>query len=511
MRELDEAGFELQLRRALTDHLGSLHLELTVADLELRLERRIRDRGRRRVWLMLGLAAALVVPVGWLAAGAPIPHPNRAVVTDVAPSETPTTRPTIAPTATPSDLAPAGSRELLVVTGPRAASDEVRCDDVDAYGSDGGGARRLVTCADHVAISPDGSTAAIGGDKVLVVYDLRQDRQVGAITTSGRAVPIEWSPSGRRLWWTDCVAAGSNACSRVIGSPRTDKAISLPTLASIEGGRFGTRWLPDESHLLTSDWQGGWLVGDADGSNLQPLNSDSILWRWMNAESGVGYDRPAALSPDGQRLAYRATGPKSTRAAPVNDLWLSSTGAELRDLTNFEAGATLRAVAWSPDGQSIAVVKGSNLNNDGALSETWQAGPNELWVIGLDGSMRRLEAPGGLYACNCVEQVPIHWSPDGTRLAIEVATDVSGTSIDTIVIALDGSQPVLLKDAQRAQWSRDGQSVAVLGTTGPSDRAENDAVSPVSVDVVNADGSDRHVVVDLPAGADTPGFTWAAR
>lgn len=75
MRELGDVALESQLRRVLADRLGSLPLELTVEGLEQR--RATRDHGRRlrRTVIGLGLAAALILPAGWLAAGTPFPRP----------------------------------------------------------------------------------------------------------------------------------------------------------------------------------------------------------------------------------------------------------------------------------------------------------------------------------------------------------------------------------------------------------------------------------------------------
>jgi len=83
MHELDDGALELRLRHVLTERLGSLPLGLTAEELERRRRAHVQGRARRRPLIVLGLAAALLVPVGWLAAGAPLPRPTA----DTAPKE----------------------------------------------------------------------------------------------------------------------------------------------------------------------------------------------------------------------------------------------------------------------------------------------------------------------------------------------------------------------------------------------------------------------------------------
>ncbi len=87
MPELDDARLEVQLHRVLAGRLDPLPLGLTVEGLEARRKDRDRRRSMRRRWFVLGLAAVMLLPVGWLAAGAPMPTRQRpgydAIVTRV--------------------------------------------------------------------------------------------------------------------------------------------------------------------------------------------------------------------------------------------------------------------------------------------------------------------------------------------------------------------------------------------------------------------------------------------
>lgn len=108
------------------------------------------------------------------------------------------------------------------------------------------------------------------------------------------------------------------------------------------------------------------------------------------------------------------------------------------------------------------------------------------------------------------ESLRIHWSPDGSRLAVETGTGSPEMSIDTYIVPLDRSVGTVLQDARYVQWSRDGRAIAFVTTTGPSSLPENQKRSPETIDVANADGSDRHVVARPSGDPDSFWFTWAA-
>ena len=69
MREYDDAALELRLRGVLREHLDALPLDLTVDALDRRREVQDAARRRRRGLVALGLAAALLVPLGVLVGG----------------------------------------------------------------------------------------------------------------------------------------------------------------------------------------------------------------------------------------------------------------------------------------------------------------------------------------------------------------------------------------------------------------------------------------------------------
>ena len=123
-----------------------------------------------------------------------------------------------------------------------------------------------------------------------------------------------------------------------------------------------------------------------------------------------------------------------------------------------DLGVTARSYDWSPDGDRIAFV----------------GDPPRLWVMNLDGSLRRMPAPA-------VPNVgPPEWSPDGSRLAFTSIR--SPISAELFVVSADGTglrRIVRGPNPWNPRWSPDGMRLLF----------------------VNGKGSRRYVqVVDLRSG-----------
>jgi WD40 repeat protein len=488
MPELDDGALELRLRGILVDQLGSLRLDITVEELERRRQVRDRVRRRRRGWFALGLAAALTLPVGVQLTGQ---RPSLLTVVD------PSTRPSpTLPSATPDPAVSGGPRDLLVSTDQRRKLDDEPCVNLERYDTITSKHRRIFSCIARSAVTADGSKAALGGEHGLPIIDLLDGRQVDFVETGKPAYPIQWSPSGRWLQWKECGPGKNDPCTLVQGSTGDDRRNLLPG-GEGDGYLCCSLWLPGESKVLVpADGIGGWLVGNGDGSDLRLLDpADTATSSFLAAYD----DMPARLSPDGIRIGY-PWGPYVGGNTPVVDLWVATLfdGSDARNLTNFGPGDSVTDVAWSPDGRTIAFTKKPN----GARLE--------LWLVENGDALRRVEAIGELQGMpGTRSRVRLVWSPDGSRLAVERGND-EGTSINTSIVAFDGSPAIVLKDARRAAWSRDGLAIAVVGTTGPSSRLENDPIPPATIEVANADGSGRRTIAVPTGDLDAFRVLWAA-
>ena len=146
-----------------------------------------------------------------------------------------------------------------------------------------------------------------------------------------------------------------------------------------------------------------------------------------------------AWSPDGQRIAYYSK--KS------GGIWIvSALGGAPRQLT--ETGAS---PAWSPDGSLIAyqsVVPGEVFSSR-ALS------PSTIWIVSAQGGKpKRISEPGKPSGGHGAPA----WSPDGKRIAFEVADYLS---VAVWSIAVDGSDPKKLVDGSDPVYASDGARIYV--------------------------------------------------
>jgi hypothetical protein len=219
----------------------------------------------------------------------------------------------------------------------------------------------VVVLSGHVAHLPPHTPAfpmvqfAQNGSEL--VYPLRSDRGLVAmdVTTGAvrRLAPCrisrcsfdQVSPDGTRVAETKAIGGQNGVEVRNLDSGRTT---FLPTHGPVAGW---PRWSPDGRFLVFSDSDGLYLM-PVDGGHVR------LLHRYP---SGASYGLPASWSPDGSTIAFLE--PRPVRTKPPVDAWTLSTvrtdGTGLRSLREVGAcyciGIPPPAVAWSPDGQQIAV------------------------------------------------------------------------------------------------------------------------------------------------------------
>jgi hypothetical protein len=206
MREFDDAALEARLRQVLTRRLGPLRLDLTAEDLEARMAARKRARARRRPWIVLGLAAALLLPAGWLAAGAPLPGPKPPSVALETPD--PSNGPA---TPTPAPTAPASTEPVAVTASGAYQAIAIRPNgpDLDVLAIRADGEERLIKRLTTSAM-PDGfvpeATGLISLDGWLAVGD-RTGARSALIDLADPSAPIRtidgWPEPGSMAWGPD--------------------------------------------------------------------------------------------------------------------------------------------------------------------------------------------------------------------------------------------------------------------------------------------------------------------
>ncbi|KRB78650.1 hypothetical protein ASE01_05210 [Nocardioides sp. Root190] len=303
-----------------------------------------------------------------------------------------------------------------------------------------------------------------------------------------------WSPDGRQL------AFSSGGGIHVVDADGTDPTLVTP--AAVDGAA-GPVWSPDGEYLAFTELsaegrpEGVFVIG-ADGTRLHQVDANTHRPQW------VGSDRllvstspdPDALEPPpvaaklvradgsgGQRLFTGGTSardhktwftvsPRADQVAYIGDPDPAGRGDEIRVLDLASQTSTVLSrvpdraeqIAWSPDGESLAVV-GTDLNAPDVVEDL----EHYLGIIPV--------ADGRLLDVDSDHQVlDIVWSPDGTRIAFTGGTttwktDDGSTSSTTTAqgiwtVAADGT---------------DEQRVVAGYAYAPDWRAPEGDVEPVSL------------------------------
>jgi Tol biopolymer transport system component len=194
-------------------------------------------------------------------------------------------------------------------------------------------------------------------------------------------------------------------------------------------------------------------------------------------------------SPDGQRIAYVMTDNRSSNLLlPVYLNVVDVLSLATTRLGTFADG--VEAPTWSPDGQTLAVSVGR--------------GKDIIIVDAATAQATRLNMPP-----NSIYYDP-DWSPDGRRLALTTEWNtypaISIASLTDAVLSGDAVPPPiegLSGDSGRihgfnSRWSPDGERLAFMWLSGPSD---------YTIYLVNADGSDRTLLVTNSQMLDV--FSWS--
>src|SRR5918994_1885897 len=219
------------------------------------------------------------------------------------------------------------------------------------------------------------------------------------------------------------------------------------------------------------------FAANLDGSDLQYL-----------AES-PGADTSPAWSPDGSRIAFVSD--RSGRAS----IWIANAaGSEPAQLTDGLPSSADADPAWSPDGTRIAFASTRSFDDGWAI-----------WAVRLDGSgLERLTDGSGTEPS---------WSPDGSRIAFVgegffgetaiLALDLASRSA-IATVSPDGSSFNILHGGygfeDEPSWSPDGTRLILQIDYDGSG-------SELFLYVVNADGNGGYPFVPIPGGNRSP--AWA--
>lgn len=159
-------------------------------------------------------------------------------------------------------------------------------------------------------------------------------------------------------------------------------------------------WLPGPAGLVAT-----WTTCSPNGQWWAALRGNPHFWekegeiRVSQNDAGATTKwrfagKRAAFSPDGTLVAIgRAAGdlrtPKVTRTRQVVELYDLATGAKRRDFACDGNPASVRSLAWSGDGKSIAAAEGNRIHrweiDNSEATWTSESGAG-VWQVGFSGS-----------------------------------------------------------------------------------------------------------------------------
>ena len=350
---------------------------------------------------------------------------------------------------------------------------------------------------DPAAFSPDGGYLAAGNDSFLRIWDIRTGQLVFENNSGLEIRSVSWSPDGRYI------AAGSLVLSIwevKQAEANGEKKISVSLFKEIKEHASwiqSAKWSPQGRYLATGSSDASALIWDTDswkpvaelkghqreivalcwsprGNQLATASSDRTARIWepltgkviSELKALVGGQTVASWSPDGKLLAMGGS------ESPVR-VWDTRSGQVIAALSTpkridptvaeawkIPAAATLlkkpmpvsnvRSVAWSPDGDTLAVVT----SNGTDLLEIWEPRSFKL--------KKRWQSVQSGARC-------IAWSPDGKYLAIAGSTSKKGESA-TKLLDIRNERVVAGADIQASEkdrisinslsWSPDGKYLA---------------------------------------------------
>ncbi len=199
------------------------------------------------------------------------------------------------------------------------------------------------------------------------------------------------------------------------------------------------------------------VMAARDDGSITPFGLVSIT-------GGQPFD--LSVSPDSLHVAFEAT-----NSAGITNLYVThSNGAYFTQVTNLPTGRSIRAVAWSPDGDQLVYLADALEANKQELFKTTMAFDSSQ---NISASNVRIS---GSISSSVLDIADPSWSPDGSKIAYLVTNSNYSTANKVIGVnyhdvSIGGRHSVRLstpvsfpayQDITGYAWSADGNRLAYL-------------------------------------------------
>jgi WD40 repeat protein len=278
----------------------------------------------------------------------------------------------------------------------------------------------------------------------------------------GTVYTTAWTPDGKYL------AIGGMGLTS--GNELQLYRFNGATLSAVTSQDYGSSikslaWSPDGKYLAIGGNGATTFGGIANTNELQIYRFDGQALTTVTSQGYGSYIDSLAWSPDGKYLAIGGSTPTTFGGgASSNEFQVYRfSGLALTAVASQDYGSIIRALAWSPDGQYVAI--GGN----------WPTNSDELQIYRFNGITLNAITTQGYGTSSTTDIYSIAWSPDGCYLAISgrnaatfggsANTDelqiyqFNGSSIRPITSQSFGASPEVFSTA----WSPDGQFLASGG------------------------------------------------
>lgn len=332
---------------------------------------------------------------------------------------------------------------------------------------------------------------------------------------------IAWHPNARVL-----AIGGASAANGVGGFANTHELrlydFDGTQLTAMTSQGYGTRieslaWSPDGNTLAVAG--SGPTNGAGGFANTHELRLYSFNGSSLTALTSQGYGasvQALAWSPDGRYLALAGQGPVNGAGGFANSDELriySFNGSTLTTVDSKDYGFIIRDLSWHPSGRYLVV---------GGSSPTFSAGgfatPHEVRMYSFDGSA--LTALTSQYYGGYVAVT--QWSPDGNYLAIGGRGPSSGVGgfnnqHELRLYSFNGSTLTALasKDygtfeagtwLNAIDWSPNGRFLAISGFKALMNYGDVD--NAYNTRLYNFNGTDLTVSTSQNYGVDVFAIKW---